>query len=103
MKLVNKPKSCAGILRIVTAKITGITPAELILIGILESKFGVAIVYDIHSYNWKRWAREVPTWNLGTSNLDNERFGTCIEAWRRSLSELKLPNNIKIKPLIRKY
>jgi len=70
------------------------------LIGILESKFGVAIVYDIHSYNWKRWAREVPTWNLGTSNLDNERFGTCIEAWRQSLSELKLPNNIKSTALI---
>ena len=70
------------------------------LIETLESKFGVAIVYDMHSYNWKRWAREVPTWNLGTSNLDNERFGTCIEAWRQSLSELKLPNNIKSTALI---
>ena len=70
------------------------------LIETLESKFGVAIVYDMHSYNWKRWAREVPTWNLGTSNLDNERFGTCIEVWRQSLSELELPNNIKSTALI---
>ena len=65
------------------------------LISKIESKFGMAIVYDMHSYNWRRWDREVPTWNLGTSNVDNDRFGEDIEAWRKVLSELKLPNNIK--------
>jgi len=65
------------------------------LIQKLEEKFGVCIVYDIHSYNWQRWDREVPTWNLGTSNVDNDRFGETIEAWRRSLSEMQLPNGIK--------
>ena len=65
------------------------------LINKLEQKFGVSIVYDMHSYNWKRWDREVPTWNLGTSNVDNDRFGNEIESWKESLSELKLPNNIK--------
>lgn len=65
------------------------------LINKIEEKFGVAIVYDMHSYNWQRWDREVPTWNLGTSNVDNERFGADIESWRQMLSEIKLPNNIK--------
>ncbi|WP_299228090.1 N-formylglutamate amidohydrolase [uncultured Psychroserpens sp.] len=65
------------------------------LITKLEEKFGVCIVYDIHSYNWKRWDREVPTWNLGTSNVDNERFGHVIEVWRQHLSEFQLPHNIK--------
>lgn len=65
------------------------------LIQKIESKFGIAIVYDMHSYNWKRWDREVPTWNLGTANIDNNRFGEDIEAWRQSLSELQLPNGIK--------
>ena len=65
------------------------------LIAKLESKFGVAVVYDMHSYNWKRWDREVPTWNLGTSNVDNDRFGGTIELWRQALSELKLPHAIK--------
>jgi hypothetical protein len=65
------------------------------LIHKLEEKFGVSIVYDMHSYNWKRWDRKVPTWNLGTSNVDNERFGNEIESWRKSLSELNLPNQIK--------
>jgi len=66
----------------------------------LEQKFGFAIIYDMHSYNWKRWDREVPTWNLGTSNIDSERFGSDIESWRLSLSEIKLPNNIKSTALI---
>ncbi|WP_299274759.1 N-formylglutamate amidohydrolase [uncultured Psychroserpens sp.] len=65
------------------------------LIAKLEHKFGVAIVYDMHSYNWKRWDREVPTWNLGTSNVDNDRFGADIELWRQALSELRLPHAIK--------
>ena len=65
------------------------------LIAKIESKFGCCIVYDMHSYNWQRWDRDVPTWNLGTSNIDNERFGDEIESWRQSLSEIKFPNGIK--------
>lgn len=65
------------------------------LIETLESKFKFCTVYDMHSYNWKRWDREVPTWNLGTSNIDNERFGKVVESWRESLSEIKFPNGIK--------
>ncbi|MBT8261465.1 MAG: N-formylglutamate amidohydrolase [Bacteroidia bacterium] len=61
------------------------------LIELLEQKFGTIVVYDVHSYNWRRWDREVPVINLGTSNIDNERFGGMVELWRKSLSELQLP------------
>jgi N-formylglutamate amidohydrolase len=64
------------------------------LISKLEEKFGVCIVYDMHSYNWQRWDREVPTWNLGTSNIDNERFGEEVESWRQVLASIKLPHGI---------
>lgn len=64
------------------------------LISKIEEKFGVCVVYDMHSYNWQRWDRVVPTWNLGTSNVDNERFGDDIEMWRDMLSKLELPNGI---------
>jgi hypothetical protein len=64
------------------------------LIETLEQKFGFCTVYDMHSYNWKRWDREVPTWNLGTSNIDNSRFGEAVESWRQSLLEIKLSNSI---------
>lgn len=65
------------------------------LISKIEEKFGICVVYDIHSYNWQRWDREVPTWNLGTSNIDNNRFGEQVESWRQMLASIELPNNIK--------
>lgn len=70
------------------------------LITKLEEKFGVCIVYDMHSYNWKRWTREVPTWNLGTSNIDNNRFGNEVESWRATLEKMDLPNQIKSISLV---
>lgn len=60
----------------------------------LEAMFGTCIVYDMHSYNWKRWNREVPTWNLGTANIDTERFKDEVEAWRSILEKMPLPNGI---------
>jgi len=65
------------------------------LINKLEEKFGVCIVYDMHSYNWRRWDREVPTWNLGTTNVDEQRFENEIESWRTTLEKMPLPNGIK--------
>lgn len=70
------------------------------LISKLEEKFNACIVYDMHSYNWKRWDREVPTWNLGTSNIDNDRFGVQVESWRQMLSDIKFPYNIKQTALV---
>jgi hypothetical protein len=64
------------------------------LISKIEEIYGICIVYDMHSYNWHRWDREVPTWNLGTSNIDNVRFGKAVEQWQQILSGMKLPNNI---------
>lgn len=65
------------------------------LISKIEEKFGVCVVYDMHSYNWKRWDREVPAWNLGTTNVDNKRFKSDIESWRVVLENTPLPNGIK--------
>ena len=65
------------------------------LITKIEEKFGCCIVYDMHSYNWQRWDREVPTWNLGTANVDNQKYGDFIESWREILEQMPLPNKIK--------
>ncbi|WP_228853744.1 N-formylglutamate amidohydrolase [Aegicerativicinus sediminis] len=67
------------------------------LVSKIEQLFGRCIVYDMHSYNWRRWDRKVPTWNLGTSNIDNNRFGGMVEDWRASLSEMIFPNDIDTK------
>lgn len=65
------------------------------LIEVLEAEFENIIVYDMHSYNWRRWDREVPVINLGTSNIDIAKFGSFAENWRASLAQLKLPHEIK--------
>lgn len=66
----------------------------------LESLHDQCIVYDLHSYNWKRWPRIVPTWNLGTQNIDTEKYGPYIESWRKSLSEIRLPHGISSKAAV---
>lgn len=61
----------------------------------IETIHGKAIVFDMHSFNRKRWDREIPTWNIGTDNIDNERFGELAESWREKLAGIKFPESIK--------
>ncbi|GGG31258.1 hypothetical protein GCM10011344_35210 [Dokdonia pacifica] len=65
------------------------------LVSKMEEKFGGAIVYDMHSYNWKRWDRPVPVINLGTKNIDNERFSAFAKAWCDALKNITLPHDIE--------
>lgn len=65
------------------------------LIDKIESLYGKAIVFDMHSYNWKRWERPVPTWNLGTANIDSVRFGALASSWSQKLGLMQLPNGIE--------
>ncbi len=64
------------------------------LVHQIEAKYGKALVFDMHSYNGKRWDREVPTWNLGTANIDENRFGEIAAAWSAKLGSMQLPNGI---------
>lgn len=65
------------------------------LVTKIETLFGTAIVYDMHSYNWKRWDRAVPVVNLGTKNIDQDRYVTFAEQWCEMLGTIALPNDIK--------
>ena len=65
------------------------------LISKLESLHGRVIVYDMHSYNWKRWDREVPVVNLGTANIDNARYDAYAKSWCDALATIQLPQGIK--------
>ena len=70
------------------------------LVAQIESKYGAALVFDMHSYNWKRWERPVPTWNLGTTNIDTDRYGVQVESWRSRLGEIQFPNDIPSSALV---
>ena len=64
------------------------------LIKKLETLHPKVIVFDMHSYNWQRWDREVPVWNLGTKNIDNKRFGDIVTDWEKKLGQIQLPNGL---------
>ncbi len=61
------------------------------LIQKLEELFGAVVVYDMHSYNYKRWDRDVPVFNIGTERIDNKRFSKYVKHWREELSRVELP------------
>lgn len=62
------------------------------LIAKIEEKFGACIVFDLHSYNYKRIERETPAFNIGTEQIDIDRWGRVVERFRTSLNKLKLAN-----------
>lgn len=63
----------------------------LSLIIKLEEMFGSTVFYDVHSYNWKRWDRKVPVFNIGTKNIDQDRFVHDIQQWKEILDKIELP------------
>lgn len=63
------------------------------LVDALETRFGGCVVYDVHSYNWKRWDREVPTYNLGTERLD-PKWAAQVTAFQKALEVESLPHEI---------
>lgn len=63
----------------------------LALIVKLEEMFSSTVFYDIHSYNWKRWDREVPVFNIGTMNVNQEKYIHDINQWQEILDKIELP------------
>lgn len=66
------------------------------LIEKLESMFGASLVYDVHSYNYKRWDREVPVFNIGTECIDTIKYAKYLEHWKEELGNIKL-NGISVE------
>lgn len=57
----------------------------------LEALYKACVVYDMHSYNYERWDREVPLFNTGTERVDNARFGEVVNHWTGELGAIQLP------------
>ncbi|UTW62621.1 flavohemoglobin expression-modulating QEGLA motif protein [bacterium SCSIO 12741] len=62
------------------------------LCAAMMDRFSGGLVYDIHSYNYKRHDRETPVFNIGSERVDQHKFGAQVEKWRDELSKIKLPN-----------
>jgi len=64
-------------------------------IRLLLERYGLCVVYDIHSYNLSRQIGKgivnPPLFNLGTALLDRRRWGGRIDAWMRELGRIDVP------------
>jgi uncharacterized protein (TIGR02421 family) len=60
------------------------------LVAKIEQLFDSCIVYDIHSYNYKRWDREVPMFNIGTERINNEKYGKYVTHWFDELRKITI-------------
>jgi uncharacterized protein (TIGR02421 family) len=64
------------------------------LIHKLENDFGSAVIYDIHSYNYKRHSVSF-LFNIGIENIDVKKYNSQISYWKKQLLTIKTR---KIKP-----
>ncbi|MFT4553525.1 MAG: hypothetical protein ACI9S8_002165 [Chlamydiales bacterium] len=64
-----------------------------VLVDVIEKMFGACIVYDIHSYNYKR-IKDVkpPLFNIGSKKIDQKKFGPFVESWKDQLSKIEINN-----------
>ncbi len=59
------------------------------LVEKLEELYEGCVVYDIHSYNWQRWDRKVPLFNIGTERVD-KKFEHIINHWNEELDGIQI-------------
>jgi uncharacterized protein (TIGR02421 family) len=62
------------------------------IIRVIENLFNNAIVFDIHSYNYKRIEKDTPTFNIGSEQIDIERWGNIVNHFEKQLNRITLPN-----------
>lgn len=62
------------------------------LVSKLESLFGGCVVYDIHSYNYKRLGVNAPLFNIGTERIDISKYSSTIEHWISELNSIQIPD-----------
>lgn len=63
-----------------------------VIIEVVERAFKNAIVFDIHSYNYKQIKGNTPTFNIGSGQIDVERWGSVVNQFEKQLSRIVLPN-----------
>lgn len=62
------------------------------LISVLEKKFGSLLVFDIHSFNYRRLEKEAPVFNLGTEKIVNPAYRKYTDHWLSQLRKFRLSN-----------
>jgi uncharacterized protein (TIGR02421 family) len=59
------------------------------LVSVIEKKYTACVVYDIHSYNYKRMEGiKAPMFNVGTTNI-KKKFKPAIQDWLKRLNRIE--------------
>jgi|GEM_PF-38786 len=67
------------------------------LVAKLEACFKSCIVFDIHSYNYQRHVNDTPTFNIGTDQIDMQRWADTVDYYYKQLDKIHLPNlNVRV-------
>jgi len=62
-----------------------------IIVEALAEDFGQCIVYDNHSYNYRRHDRnDLPVFNLGTTSVKSKHWRPIIDSWLRALKDMQV-------------
>lgn len=59
------------------------------LIEKIETKYEACVVYDMHSYNYKRWTRKTPVFNIGCVLVDMNKFGKYVKHFDQELDKIE--------------
>ncbi|GAA0816993.1 flavohemoglobin expression-modulating QEGLA motif protein [Colwellia sp. D2M02] len=62
------------------------------LVASIEKQFKNAIVFDVHAYNYKQLATTAPTFDIGSAQIDMERWGGIVKHFQKQLAKIELPN-----------
>jgi uncharacterized protein (TIGR02421 family) len=62
------------------------------IVEVIEKQFSNAIIFDIHSYNHNRIEKDTPTFNIGSEQIDIERWGNVVSLFEKQLNRIVLPN-----------
>ena len=62
------------------------------LVRKLEQTFKNTIIFDMHTYNYQHIDKASPTFNIGSSQIDMERWGAIAKKFEQQLNKIDLPN-----------
>lgn len=62
------------------------------LVAKIESLHKSCIVFDIHSYNYQRHQKDTPVFNVGTEQIDMQRWSGIVKQYIQKLNKIRLPN-----------
>lgn len=62
------------------------------LMSVIEELYPRCIIYDIHSYNYKRIEADTPLFNIGSYFIDHNLFMPVLKNLEKRLKQLEFPN-----------